>query len=92
MSVKPATRICCHLAHAHVRADQTDERSESFGQFLVESGDAPEVFDAAEEALDEVATAVDDLAPSNGLASVGALWDHCLGACIANRLPRAVAS
>jgi hypothetical protein len=41
-----------------IRIPQADERSESFGQFVVACGDAAQVLDATEEPLDEVAMTV----------------------------------
>jgi hypothetical protein len=76
------------LAHAHDRPDQEDERGESFGELLVPGGDATEVLQPTEDALDEVAVTVDALAPADRFAPVGARQDDHLGPGIANRLPQ----
>ena len=57
-----------------------DKREEGLGEFVVARGDAPEMLEASEEALDQIASAVEMAVELARCQSIGARRNHDLGA------------
>lgn len=57
-----------------------NHREEVFGEFVVTGGDAPEVFELAEEAFDQITLAIEPLAGAWLPFAIGFGWDvgHCV--------------
>ncbi|SCB44384.1 hypothetical protein GA0061101_1192 [Rhizobium lusitanum] len=57
-----------------------NHREEVFGEFVVAGGDAPEVFELAEEAFDQITLAIEPLAEAWLPFAIGFGWDvgHCV--------------
>lgn len=57
-----------------------NERQERFGEFVVSRGDAPELLETGEEALDQIAIAVEMTIEVARRKPIGSGWNHCFGA------------
>lgn len=57
-----------------------NERQERLGEFVVARGDASEMLESSEEALDQIASAVEMVVEFTRGEAIGSGWNHRFGA------------
>ena len=73
-------RACSQSSQPDESASEMDEGQERLGEFVVTRGDASEMLEAGEEALDQIASAVEMSIEGARRQAIGPGRNHCFGA------------